>query len=190
MSYPKKISRETILEVAMARLESHGLPALSMRTLATELGVTPNALYRYFASKADLEYAMADEAGKLLYQALSAAASGQPTPQALEGMAMAYMRFARQSPELYAIKMRHGAPDAHKPASHDQVWQLVTDLAQSWQTPWDAKDLALTLWAFLHGVVELDRARLLEGRTPEATIHIGLEVMLSGLLARLAQPPR
>ena len=55
MSYPKKTSRETILEAAIGLIEAQGLDQLSMRALAAQLGVTPNALYRYFASKAELE---------------------------------------------------------------------------------------------------------------------------------------
>jgi len=46
MSYPKKISRETVLETALAFIESQGLAELSMRTLAGSLGVTPNPLER------------------------------------------------------------------------------------------------------------------------------------------------
>ena len=59
MSYPKKTSRETILEAAIGLIESNGVDELSMRSLAAQLGVTPNALYRYFASKQELEVAMA-----------------------------------------------------------------------------------------------------------------------------------
>jgi len=58
-------------------------------------------------------------------------------------------------------------------------------LANSLPTPWDAKDLAMSLWAFLHGMVELDRANLLEGKQPEAAIEVGLDVMLAGLMARM-----
>ena len=75
MSYPKKISRETVLACAMGFVEEHGLAELSMRSLAAQLGVTPNALYRYFPSKAELEYAVADEVGKLLLQVLEKAAA-------------------------------------------------------------------------------------------------------------------
>jgi len=183
MSYPKKITRETILETAMAFIESQGLAELSMRALASSLGVTPNALYRYFASKADLEFAMADEGGKLLLAALEKAAKGLTPPDAIRAVARAYIRFARNFPQLYAIKMKHGGSEHNKPGSHDAVWVFVINLADSLPTPWDAKGLAMSLWAFLHGMVELDRANLLEGKKPEAAIEVGLDVMLAGLIA-------
>jgi AcrR family transcriptional regulator len=185
MSYPKKISRETVLACAMSYIEDHGMADLSMRTLATLLGVTPNALYRYFASKGDLEFAMADEGGRMLLASLTAATEGCSPPDAIRAAAKAYVRFARRYPELYALKMHHSASDGHKPGSHDEVWQFVMDMASGLPTPWPARDLALSLWAFLHGTVALHRASLLEGRDPEDTVDVGLDVMLRGLMASM-----
>ena len=181
MSYPKKISSDTVLDAALAYIEAHGLAELSMRTLAAELGVTPNALYRYFPSKAELEYAMAEEGGKRLLVVLQKAAGKKAPPQAIDAMAKAYFKFARSNPELYAIKMRHCQPGS-EPGSYDAVWAFVMQLATTLPTVWDAQDLAMSLWAFLHGMVELDRANMLHGRKPEAALEAGLQVMLAGLL--------
>ncbi|MBF4499668.1 hypothetical protein, partial [Vibrio vulnificus] len=59
-----------------------------------------------------------------------------------------------------------------------------TQLTSGLPAHWDAQDLAMSLWAFLHGMVELDRADLLEGKSPEATIEVGLDIMLAGLMAQ------
>lgn len=188
MSYPKKITREALVECAMAFVETHGQAELSMRALAAELGVTPNALYRYVASKAELEFAMADEVGKLLLKALHDAALGKPAPLAIHGAALAYLRFAIAHPQWYAVKMQHCKSDGSEPQSHADVWRFVMDLAATMPTRWDAQDLALSLWAFLHGMVELARANLLDTRAPEAALSVGLEVMLAGLATGLAPP--
>lgn len=45
---------EQIVETAIALADSGGLEAVSMRTLATELGKTPMALYTYVGGKAEL----------------------------------------------------------------------------------------------------------------------------------------
>lgn len=187
MSYPKKISRETILEAAMASIEAHGLAELSMRSLAAQLDVTPNALYRYFASKAELESAMADAGGRLLLNDLEAAVGGMPLPESIRAVAKAYVRFARGKPALYALKMQHCASEGMGHGSHADVWAFVTKLAGDLPTPWDPKDLALSLWAFLHGVVELDRAHLLDSKPAEAAIDVGLGVMLAGLMVHIKQ---
>lgn len=188
MSYPKKISRETILDCALAFVESQGMAALSMRTLASNLGVSPNALYRYFGSKAELEFALVDKGGHMLLAALEEAARGLSMPDAIKAVSLAYIRFARAYPQLYAVKLQHNGTDQCKTDSHDALWGFVSQLMSGLPTRWDEKDLALSLWAFLHGMVELDRADLLEGRSPEATMGIGLDIMLAGLMAQLQAP--
>lgn len=183
MSYPKKTSRESILEAAIGLIEAHGLEQLSMRTLAAQLGVTPNALYRYFASRADLEVAMAEEAGRLLLVAMEKAVGSKTGPDAFRAVAKTYLKFARQQPALYALKMRYCKDEDDEPDSHKQLWAAMLALVEGLQGPWKAEDLAMTFWAYLHGLVELDKADLLEGRKPEAAVDLGLDVFLAGLLA-------
>jgi AcrR family transcriptional regulator len=51
---PPSLSRERILDVALAVIDRDGLGALSMRRLAQELDVWPMALYHYFRDKDEL----------------------------------------------------------------------------------------------------------------------------------------
>lgn len=46
--------RNAIVDAALAIYASEGLPALTMRSIAAAVGVTPMALYRYFANKSEL----------------------------------------------------------------------------------------------------------------------------------------
>lgn len=55
-----RLSRRRVLETAIRRADQGGLDALTMRTLAVELGVVPAALYRHIANKDDLIDAMVD----------------------------------------------------------------------------------------------------------------------------------
>jgi TetR/AcrR family transcriptional regulator, tetracycline repressor protein len=48
------LSRDRVLRAALALLDSRGLASVSVRQLASRLGVTPMALYNHFASKDDL----------------------------------------------------------------------------------------------------------------------------------------
>ena len=187
MSYPKKLSREAIVDAALAHIEAHGLDALSMRTLAAELDVTPNALYRYFPSKTELSFALSDEAGRILLADLQAAAQGPSMLEAVRATAQTYLHFARTRPALYAVKMSHCKSVDQEPDSHAEVWDFVLSLTEGLSTPWQREDLALSLWAALHGLVELDRADMLDGRDAQATLNVMLDVMLAGLAAR-AQP--
>jgi AcrR family transcriptional regulator len=56
----ERLSRERILEAALAVVEADGLDALSMRRLAQQLDVWPMSLYRYFQDKEALLDALAE----------------------------------------------------------------------------------------------------------------------------------
>ena len=56
----RRLSRDHVLQTAISRADQGGFEALTMRTLADELGVAPMALYRHVANKDDLVDAMVD----------------------------------------------------------------------------------------------------------------------------------
>jgi AcrR family transcriptional regulator len=62
MARPRQtlLTRQRIVDAASALVDAEGLEALSMRRLATELGVQGPSLYNYFATKADILDAVAD----------------------------------------------------------------------------------------------------------------------------------
>ncbi|MEN2739799.1 TetR/AcrR family transcriptional regulator C-terminal domain-containing protein [Microbacterium sp. X-17] len=55
-----RLTRDTVLASALARADAAGLDALSMRSLAAELGVVPMALYKHVANKDELIDGMVD----------------------------------------------------------------------------------------------------------------------------------
>ncbi len=57
---PKPLSRERVLRQAMAYVDQYGIQALSMRTLARDLGVAPMSLYRHVENKDDLVDSLVD----------------------------------------------------------------------------------------------------------------------------------
>src|ERR1700753_3014245 len=54
------LTRQRIVDAASALVDAEGLEALSMRRLATELGVQGPSLYNHFATKAEILDAVAD----------------------------------------------------------------------------------------------------------------------------------
>jgi AcrR family transcriptional regulator len=54
MGRPSRIDRATVLSTGLALADEVGLEALTMGAVASRLGVTPMALYRHVANKADL----------------------------------------------------------------------------------------------------------------------------------------
>lgn len=55
-----RLTREEIVDVAMAHVDALGLGSLSTRQLAAELGVTPMALYRHVRNKDEILVAVVD----------------------------------------------------------------------------------------------------------------------------------
>src|SRR5258707_15683849 len=55
-----KLSRPAVVDRALALADRAGVDALTIRRLATELGVTPMALYWHFRSKEELIAGVAD----------------------------------------------------------------------------------------------------------------------------------
>jgi AcrR family transcriptional regulator len=56
----RPLSSERIVDAAVAYIDEHGLPGLTMRRLGTELGVEAMALYRHVPGKEDLLDAVVD----------------------------------------------------------------------------------------------------------------------------------
>ena len=56
-----RLSKEVVVERGLALADAEGLEALTIRRLATELGVTPMALYWHFRNKKELLAALSDQ---------------------------------------------------------------------------------------------------------------------------------
>jgi TetR/AcrR family tetracycline transcriptional repressor len=96
----KPLSRQIVLENALALADAEGLDALSLRRLARELGVTPMALYRYVESKDDL----LDGIGDLVLGLLDLGdPAGQDWKQRLRRAARSYRRLLVAHPSAVEI---------------------------------------------------------------------------------------
>jgi TetR/AcrR family tetracycline transcriptional repressor len=61
MPYPRRTDRASIVSAAIELMDSSGLDGISLRAIATRLGIRQPGLYHHFASKAELLDAVADE---------------------------------------------------------------------------------------------------------------------------------
>lgn len=71
----RRLDLDRVVEAALARVNAGGPEALSIRGVAADLGVRPNALYTYVADRADLEREVVDA---LLARADLALLDGRP----------------------------------------------------------------------------------------------------------------
>ena len=81
----RRLSRERVLQAAIAHADADGIEALTIRTLAETLEVAPMALYRHIANKDDLIDAMVD----VVFGEIGVPASGGDWKTAMRGRAIA-----------------------------------------------------------------------------------------------------
>lgn len=204
MPYPAKTSPDAIRAAALDLLERDGEGALTVRGVAAALGLAPNALYRHYPGHDALLAAVADDGARALLDALQTAAQrvarrgarSAPAPNATDptmpvrAVAGAYLAFAAARPALYGVVMAHHAPLDDGPPAHEALWTFVVGLFAPLTGAPDAPAAAVTLWAFLHGMVGLDRADLLGGPKPRDAARFGLDAFLAALAGRAARAAR
>ena len=178
-----KTDRGAILKAALTRLQRDGLPALSLRLLAADVGIATNALYHHFSSRSDLEDAISDLAASRMHAAMERDLKRRARQQELNPtnrvniLVSAYLRFARREPHLYAA-MIHGPCKTDEPrAGHTALWNLVFQAAAALHGEAKATDAALSLWALLHGTLSLLQSGALR-MEPEECLRFGLEAWL------------
>jgi AcrR family transcriptional regulator len=156
--------RDEILEAATELLlETGHAKAVSIRSVAQRVGVTPPSIYLHFKDKDALLDAVCARYFAKLDEEMQRAAVGQPSALAvLRAQGLAYVRFALQTPELYRIatmgEWRSGsdvdATLARSAFKHLRA-TVQTLMDEGIYEPGDATTIALELWSAAHGVAAL-----------------------------------
>jgi AcrR family transcriptional regulator len=183
MAYPSKTDRKTILAAAVEQLEQQGLRGLSLRSLAASLELAPNALYRYFADRSALERALAGEVSCLLHAAMQRAVRKSTPEQAIRGIARAYLTFARKHPNLYELLLLPCNTEGEEAVHHEILWNFVASRVSSLTGPRHLNEASVALWAFLHGIVQLEAAKVFGSEKPGASFAFGLNAWLAAACA-------
>ncbi len=185
MAYPSKTGREAILAAAMEQLAAGGLSGMSLRSLASQLGIAPNALYRYFADRAALEAALSAEGARLLLVDLRNAAGKKSPEAAVRAMANAYMRFARERPSIYEVLMMRCNLSEVDAQAHQALWIFVVEKVTSIAGNAKAREAAVSLWAFLAGMAALEQAQVFNEEKPLTSFQFGLNAWLTAATASM-----
>ncbi|MBL6752476.1 MAG: TetR/AcrR family transcriptional regulator [Nevskia sp.] len=183
MPYPAKTDREAILAAAMQQVERHGAEKLAIRSVAAALGLAPNALYRYFASLAALEAALAEESRRRLLTVMQRAAERKRPAEAIRGICDAYVRFAREHPQIFSLTLKPSNNDGDENAVHLQSWRFVLEQVGRLYGDKRAPEAAVALWALLHGMTVLERAGVLSEMKPSSGLAFGLQMWIGGASA-------
>ena len=160
------VTRERVVETAAAIIDSDGLPALSLASLAQTLGVRTPSLYNHIGGLEDLRGALRLRGLEALEQRLQRATVGRARRDALVALAEAYRAFAHEHPGLYALTLGavgdvpDGARDAHAAAAAARrLVEVVVSVLQGYALEGDeALHATRALRSSLHGFVALESA--------------------------------
>lgn len=96
------LSRDAIVAEARDMVRSGGIEALTLRRLATRLGVTAPALYAHVSSKRDLVRAVAEVEFDRLLERFDKVVTTDPLER-IRAQSRAYIDHARENPELFQV---------------------------------------------------------------------------------------
>ncbi len=186
MAYPAKTDRGRILTAAVEQVEQQGLRGLSLRALAGSLGLTPNALYRYFADRAMLEAALAGEAARLLHLAMQRAVKKGSPEQAIRRIARVYLDFARKRPRLYELLLLLACDMKEEQATpHQELWVFVLEHVTAMTGTNRASEATIAFWAYLHGTAQLEATKVFGDVKPGKAFDYGLDAWLLAATANV-----
>jgi AcrR family transcriptional regulator len=95
-----RLSKAAVVDRALALSDAEGLDALTIRRLATELGVTPMALYWHFRSKEELLAGLVERVWSEIDTNVDEAADW---PQQLRGLLESLLRVLREHPSASTL---------------------------------------------------------------------------------------
>jgi AcrR family transcriptional regulator len=163
--------RGEIIAVAGRLLEEHGPDGVTMRAIASELGIQAPSLYKHIADKRELEVALIAGAFRQQAEAFErAAAAGE---DAIETFARGYRAWALEHRHLYRLMN-------DQPLPRDELPEGVEERASSplIEALGGSLDHARAAWAFAHGMVTLEIA---ERFPPDADIDAAWRVGIAAI---------
>lgn len=147
------ITRDSLVDVALAIADRDGIEAVTLRTLASKVGVaSPMALYTYFASKEDLVVAMRER----VVGRMRGEVDSQTNWQALlEDTARGVSRAAREHPNWMPLVFHPSGPPSSFLGYAERLIELMLEDGFSLA---GALRAHLSLASFAFGSVFVERA--------------------------------
>lgn len=156
----KSIDPQRVLEVSIALADEHGFEAVTLASVAGQLGIRIPSLYNHISGLPGLRHDMALWGVRQLGDRLRRAVTGKSGDEAIISLAHAYRAFAHAHPGIYSATLRAAAPDESElAAAGGEVLDVVLAVLQSYGfSPDDTLHVVRVLRSLLHGFVDLETA--------------------------------
>ena len=158
--------RNALIQAGLELLTEGGVQELDLRKVARRAGVSHAAPYRHFTDKQALIAAINEEGFRLLAERIRSTlreVSDEPVEQLL-GVALAYVRFAKENPwlmrEMFSGLTIERESFASLHTASKSVYRLYAEVIRRGQesgkiVDGDPTALAGVLWSVLHGLAML-----------------------------------
>lgn len=186
---------QRIYQCALSILEAEGTQAVSMRRIAGEVGITPMAIYHHYPSREALLEQVVDTE----FEKLAGFFSRPPSKGTFETQMIrimdGYIDYALAHPRIFDYVFSAPRPGARRfpddfRARKSPTLNITADAVAAWMKERKLKrddvwEIAMELWAHVHGYVMLYRANRFN--LPEdgfrSLVHRSLRRLLHGLKA-------
>ena len=156
MPYPAKIDPSTLGAATLAVVEREGWDDWSLRDVAADLGVSPNALYRHVGDRAGLVVEAGASAARQLLDEILRSDDDDPVERLVD-MAARYVDFSvRRSAAYEAFVRAKPQPDHPAILAWHECWAVVVEAATA-AAPDAGEACGFALWSMLHGRADLTR---------------------------------
>lgn len=197
--------RERILEAALGVIVQEGFPALTMRRLASRIGMTAPNIYNYYQNKDELYITLVIRGFEMLHAALKAVCDRTADPrQCAADLARTYLAFGLQHSRYYDIMFTYPTPKYHDYVgtpleklseteyhiSMDIVQLALKATAAFVGPPADPADETVRMrfiaaWGMLHGMISLYNSKIVSYTTSDPNAMY--EQLITEFLRLLAQ---
>ena len=123
MGRPPQIDRSAVLAASLELADEQGLPAVTMQAVADRLGVTPMALYRHVANKADLLDGVVE---RILWE-VPVPDPSEPWPDRLAALARGTRAAALRHPQVFPLLLQRPAATPGARRTRDAVYGALHD---------------------------------------------------------------
>lgn len=184
--------KPALVKAGIDILEREGLAGLSLRKIATAVGVSHAAPAHHFKGKTGLLVAIAAEGFTLFSQYMRdgrAAASSDPHDQLL-GLCLGYLRFARNHAALFELifstEIKDHA-DAHLQETSSASFALLQETCALFEpSPKHALANEVMIWSLVHGYATL---RVYNKLTPpDGDTEMPFELILPPMMPKPTSP--
>ena len=184
--------RDKVCDVATRLFIERGPQNVTMRQIASTLGVSPMTPYRYFQDKDEILATVRAEAFHRFSANLEQAVQQAPDARAkARAVGDAYVAFAKTYPAAYQLIFSFTQPDEERYPelrqanlrAQETMVAYVREMIDAGLLEGDAQLIGYMFWATLHGIVVLELASGLRGMDGDTLREKIMRTLYAGMRA-------